>query len=307
MKVAILADLHLHNFNSSEVRLDNGLAVLSEVSSYANNKGINYILLAGDLFHTFGTLNSLVINRTLETFYKLEQTYPKIKFIAISGNHDQASRNTLKNQSETSIQYLTVLNNFIRIDNDIYTLDKGFKVLGIPYYEPFDLEEVLSAYENKGLLDDVGNTIVLMHQTPVGLFNSFIPTDLDPEDLSFFKAVFYGHIHRHQKLTKNSYMVGSPIHIDSGDIGDTKGFLVYDLDTDKVTREELRIFEIPRTEKLVADAKINTSKMDLQKAPDELVDIYLQQLNITDPLTLQIGKQKINESYKNKTDRDRRV
>ena len=79
------------------------------------------------------------------------------------------------------------------------------------------------------------NPILIMHQT-VGF--PMVPDDIDPRHPLFdsFDMVFNGHIHQYSKVNARFINVGTPIHRDAGDIGQEKGYLIYDIETGKYER-----------------------------------------------------------------------
>jgi DNA repair exonuclease SbcCD nuclease subunit len=105
-----------------------------------------------------------------------------------------------------------------------------YLVVGCPYLaSPKDFDTVLTHFSNK--CEAVGKSphkrILMCHQTPTQIFNSFIPADFNIDDprLDIFDYVFIGHIHRYQGFGNNRFMVGNPIVQDAGDFGDRKGYL----------------------------------------------------------------------------------
>lgn len=234
MLVLSFSDLHIHNYQAHDrngSRLANCLNVLELVFKFAHKNGIDCILFSGDLYDNQKALPTEVVNQVFETFAKLFETYNDITFIAISGNHDHASKNLLSSPAVTALSHLDLMfTNFVLIDNTEFILADNLTVVGVPYYEH-------SEDFHKALADSLptlvqGCTILLCHQTPSGLNNPNIPfdTDVHNEIYDNFDLILNGHIHAFQEITPKFINVGSPLHRDLGDLGVDKGFLVIDID-----------------------------------------------------------------------------
>ncbi len=270
--MVIFTDLHIHNyqkFSNNSSRLNNCLDVLSEMFKIANKNNLP-ILFVGDLFDKQVLLPVEVINKTIEHFADLFDKFPNTKFYAISGNHDQASKNTIAKPAITALSSLDrVFENFILIDNETVKIN-NYVVHGIPYYEYIE-----DFYEK---LSNVKADILLIHQAPNGISDKYIHTNMDISFAKNFKLVLCGHIHKAEKLKDNFIVLGSPLHKDLSDEGQIKGYYIFDdynmtfypLDYPMFSSEEGKgDYYIPRIEKLIAkdevdiDFSAGTSKLEL--------------------------------------------
>jgi DNA repair exonuclease SbcCD nuclease subunit len=192
----------------------------------ADALGIQLILFAGDLYDQQKSLPTEVVNQTISTFRELFSKYPNIHFVAISGNHDHNSKNTSNLKAETGLTHLaTIFDNFLLIDNDYIDTGENIRIHGIPYYSHkahYDL-----ALEGCRMNLNTKTNLLLIHQTPRHS-NPMIPSDVDPTQYGDFDFVFCGHIHKRERVAENFVVVGSPLHRDLGDEGETKGFLIFD-------------------------------------------------------------------------------
>lgn len=247
-KAIIISDLHIHdyqNFNRKGERLANCLRVLDDVFAFADKHQIKTIIFGGDLFDTPKVLLTVVIHKAVERFKVLFDAYPDIKFYVITGNHDQPRKNLPNAPAGSSTDYLASVfpDNFINFDNTVKQVTETAWIWGIPYYEHPEhyskvLDDTVALVQQRN--DDLGGdgiteTVVdylFIHQTPVGIGNKMIATDTDPTDERYgaFNHVYCGHIHKRMQLAENFTVIGSPIHRDFGDAGETKGFLVVNLD-----------------------------------------------------------------------------
>lgn len=223
--MVIFSDLHAHNFlGISDDRLNIIKNVLSEVLEKARQTD-KIVLFCGDITHKHGYIPTVVFLALHEVFSK----YPDVTIYAISGNHDHATKNYLTSTALSSIDvFARALPNFINIDYKITKIG-GYHVVGVPYFHDnqdfYRLLETVNTSPN--IFEQPEKTILLAHQTPVGIFNSFIPADVDinHEYMQKFDYVFFGHIHRYQDFGNNRFMVGNPLVQDDSDIGNPKGFL----------------------------------------------------------------------------------
>lgn len=232
-------DLHVHNYTKYDKegsRLANCLSVVRTVFAYANKIGAKIILFGGDWYDTQTTLSTVVVEKSTELIAEMHQEYPDIVLYAISGNHDQATKNLWGKPAVTAINHLTrVSPNFRIIDNNAVVTESGCYITGIPYYEyPEHYKEALnSAVYTKGVCapDKNSPSVLLIHQTPDGLGNPMIKADTTVHDKMYnsFDLVMCGHIHQSQEITDKFILAGSPLHRDLGDAGDEKGIWVMDL------------------------------------------------------------------------------
>ena len=235
-----ISDIHINdwppliynNYEYPQDRLYQSLRVLDLISNNAHNLDVP-ILFAGDLFHKPKNLPNKVINEFIN-YYRLYLEDRGVKFIAISGNHDQDSQNFLDrgNRANSYINaFSKVFKTLICIDESSYT-NKNFIVCGIPYLTYNSgfkrclerLKQVVSQ-ENKlkillihtdlpGAKGIYGNEIGEHRNIPDNLNEFFKPFDL----------VLDGHIHLPQKITKNIQILGAPYQQNSGEMGIKMGY-----------------------------------------------------------------------------------
>lgn len=235
MLAVIFSDVQINSykqFNTDNCRLRNCLKAINEVFKFAAKHKIEVILFAGDLYDTQKILGTEVVNETISLFLSWSKSNPEIKFYAISGNHDHATKNLLHKPAVTALGHLSeVADNFYLVDWVNASLTTGIKVWGIPYFERKEdfrtaLTEVVgNAKESTGI------KLLMMHQTPDKLGNDMIPADISVDDPLFdcFDYVYCGHIHTHALLSPKFLLVGSPLHRTLEDVGLDKGFIVQDL------------------------------------------------------------------------------
>jgi len=239
MKVLVFSDLHAHNykkFDENESRLFNCLRVVENCFTIAHENGITYIIFTGDLYDQQKALPTIVVNMMIQVLFELFKAYPNIHIISISGNHDHSSKNLLDIEAHSALFHLDLIfDNFHIIDNkSLHIKDGDDNVVfhGIPYYS--HREHFLQKVKENPLEMNAKNYLMI-HQTPKHS-NPMIQHDFEGSELSNYDYVFCGHIHKHEQITNNVVLVGSPLHRDLGDEGQEKGVLIFDTKTDTYER-----------------------------------------------------------------------
>lgn len=235
----IFSDLQVHNykqFNEGDARLRNCLKIIYDVFKMADKHGIEVILFIGDLVDQQRSIPTMVVNGLIQCFKDNFDEYPDIVFVAISGNHDYATKNLIGSPAVTALtSFATIFNRFIILDNDILDIHYGggsVRLWGIPYYEYTEhfkerLQEVSTGADEIG-----GINILMQHQTPEGWVD--LAADISADDPLYepFELVLNGHIHEYRVLKQQSPLfisVGNPLPRDLGDLGQPKGVLAVDL------------------------------------------------------------------------------
>lgn len=230
------ADLHINNWKDAHTEKDGllrSLAPLVEIGKRATELNVP-ILSAGDLFHKPKSLD----NDVMGTFIDYFKTYIKKPFIAISGNHDQSQKNTLKHKSPSYVMtFSKVLDNLNCIDEIgmiIPMYNEGFQqihIKGIPYLK-HNMGFKKRLKKIKTQISKSSFNILIIHTDLPGAKDSHgyeinsaedIEGDLD-KYFKEFNLVLCGHIHRPQRLGKNVYMLGAPSHQNKGDMGIDMGY-----------------------------------------------------------------------------------
>ena len=228
------ADLHINKWKEppgyTGDRLLHSCRPLDVIGQRAKALGVP-ILFAGDLFHKPKAID----NEVIESFVDYYRTYIEdlgVRFIAISGNHDQSQKNTYKQKSPSYIKtFSKVFKTMQCIDNEVWT-SNSIVVCGVPYYtHNLGINKALKHLKRQVSLEKRFK-ILLLHSDIPGATNSAgfeikeshrIPKDID----RYFKAfdlVLVGHIHKPQQLGKFTWMMGSPYQQNSGDMGTEMGY-----------------------------------------------------------------------------------
>jgi len=212
MKLLLTGDLHNKSGINTRLLLD----YLDYLQEYYNNNNLDKIIILGDLFHKNSNIKADTFVPFFLKFWEMKQN--GVEFIFLVGNHDIYNRD-----------YDTIVDTFSPLGLVIkqYTeLELGGKKCGfLPYLlKPEDFPKNITSE-------------FLFTHLPIANFtfdNMYHVTEKHAFGYEYFKdfsQVFSGHFHRHQHQ-KNITYVGSPIQLYRGEIGQKKGFIVFDTDTE---------------------------------------------------------------------------
>lgn len=292
MKIATFADLHLgvttYGIIDPETGLNtrviNALHSFDEMLDYCIENNINDIIFAGDMFKN--NLPSPTLQKELNERIK-RGIDNNIKFYMQDGNHDVSPLETAKSAMDP-FNTLGIKNvKHTRFESEYFI--GNIRVLMLPTYcNQEEIEEILSRYN-----DDI-KTIVVGHNTILGakLNDWLIEANELAIDSKIFNqknvlAVVLGHLHKHQILSTNPliYYTGSLQRIDFNEESQEKGFVILDINDDKVNYEFID----------VKSQEFQTIKMDLRNSSNEQSELvyYINRFNLTDKIVriqLQINK-----------------
>lgn len=222
------SDLHLHNwtkFNAGGTRTDSSLSVLKMIFSLGIKHNVP-ILFSGDWLHTKESINMELAIKLAE-FYDMYSNELKLHVYGINGNHDFPFVNTYEKQSKGYLHTLLPYPWIKCIDFQSWKVSDKLMVHGIPYLDNnVGLKNAIKSIK----LDKTRKNILLLHTDYDGAkdTNGRIigsTENLDRTLLRKFDLVLCGHIHKHQKLSKNVYMVGAPYQQRFTDEGNEMGYL----------------------------------------------------------------------------------
>lgn len=236
--VIIASDLHMHNWSQFASADDEGrntrlsiiLDSLLEAVDYGMTQGAEEMYLAGDLFHTRGSLPPSVLNRVVECFKAI--TDKGLIVHAIPGNHDLESDDSreLTNASQVLSQ----------VGVNVYTdTQQVGNVVMVPWKSSLDkLRGELQTVAD--LAADAAELVVFIHAPLNGVIEGIPDHGLSSSELEAFgfKALFSGHYHNHKEVGEKVWSIGALTHQTWGDIGSRAGFILYDAAANEVTQIE---------------------------------------------------------------------
>lgn len=240
MKYIIFSDLHLHTYSGGvdpETRMSKRLliqkAILQQIIDLAIQEDAT-ILFGGDLVHAVGNVPVEVLN-VIHWFFE-ECKRLDVKFYAVEGNHDQVIRKSCP----ASHSILSPFQN--RSERNRELLLPSEAVIRLIDYD--EVDESIYNYKNTDIL--------VIHAQP-DLTNKH---DFHMEGVNWKKIaknnrlVFFGHDHTRRELSKNCYVIGSPLQLTANDIGEDRGCYLVNSEDWKVEFVKLDYPELKRLEKI---------------------------------------------------------
>lgn len=236
MKILLFSDAHLHTWKyGSKItpegynsRLVRQFGVLNMIGTYAYENDIENVFFLGDLFHTHSQVPTQALSLAHNAFWWFKHKF-KLNTTFLVGNHDMVD----KAGRIHAIGWLREYGNVIE-EQTTFTIGNQ-KFHALPYTEDeTKLNEFLSETPN--------GAIILMHQGVAGIpmgsgfvINEMLNSEMIPEQC---KHAFTGHYHTHKKVHDKLTIVGSMTQLTWADVGDARGWVVYDTDTNEVIHIE---------------------------------------------------------------------
>lgn len=238
MTFSVVSDLHAHawstfsgvNSDGVNTRLAYTLAELKRAAAVTKAQGGKLMVIAGDIFHTRGTIDPEVLNPVRDTFTDILQD---LDVIAIPGNHDLKTRDTRRLSSAVeNLAQINAPHRFMVYNEPTLAEVHGQWFAMVPWIED---PAVLYQTIEQLVTGQVAEDIVLVIHTGIDGVISGLSGGLAPNDLAQFgfSHVFSGHYHNHVDLGDEVYSVGALTHQTWGDVGTRAGFLM--VDAGKVT------------------------------------------------------------------------
>lgn len=229
----ILGDLHFGVGANDEFFFRSMITYMREIFIpwvEQNIKEGDMILCTGDVFDNDTTIRIEVYDAVCAIFEKLATLAP---VVTIVGNHDVVRKRTNEVNSLRGIGLIDGV--YVYYQPTIWELAYGQKILLYPWKKEIETIEDFD-------LDDEEVQILFSHAHFNGLAfdNEFVKKvdgeikSIDIKDLSMFKLVINGHIHRKQSVL-NILNVGSPWQLTHNDDKNQVGFHVLDLKDYTVT------------------------------------------------------------------------
>jgi DNA repair exonuclease SbcCD nuclease subunit len=275
MKILIFADLHAHPFgpystileNGMNSRLNDAVNCLEQMFTYAKSNSIDMVWFAGDMFHTRKTITVQAHKAVYDVLDKFHTH--RISVIMLHGNHDQADRSGNDHSLHSFREITKVVDKPTWLHVGGYDVDQAF-LCAVPYVEDVSAIKELINKKFAGCDTDIPR-FFLGHFGITGakLGADFVyenPHDASVDDLNthIFEAGFLGHFHLPQQVGTNFWYVGAPLQHTWGDVGQTRGFSVYDTLTKQYTTHELKAPKFVRL----------NNATECVESPDNYVQLY---------------------------------
>lgn len=239
MIYGVVADLHCHawsafsrpNSKGINSRLEIICNELYRVATEVKAAGGDRLIIAGDIFHTRGTIDPEVLNPVRDTFRFILELGVNINIIP--GNHDLKSDETKRLSS--AVENLNDVNRngvCVKVYNTVFSDSySNFEFVFVPWQS--NPQSVIEALRVVATHTDVYTTDVFIHAGIDGVIAGMPGHGLDPIELAGlgFRNIFAGHYHNHKRFPGNVTSIGAIAHHNWGDIGSKAGYLLVDSDT----------------------------------------------------------------------------
>jgi DNA repair exonuclease SbcCD nuclease subunit len=225
MKVALLTDTHFGVRNDSILFQDYFKRFYDDIFfPTLRERGIHTLIHLGDLFDRRKFVNFQILNRTRIDF--LERLEGEgIESHVIIGNHDTFFKST--NQINSVVELCSRLNGIHIYDEPEEIRVGGLDIQVIPWLNPNNMESGLRAIKRS-------KAPVLMGHLEITGFCMYkgSPCDhgLGRDTFDRYQRVFSGHFH-HRSSDGNVDYLGSPYEMNFQDMGDSRGFHIFDTET----------------------------------------------------------------------------
>lgn len=229
----LMSDLHVHNWSSfasidEEGRNTRLMHIIREVHrccAELRARGGRNVVIAGDVFHTRGSVSPSVFNPLRDALEDEENN--GMVFHIIPGNHDLEGRTS--NRLSSAVEMLGGLENvWTAHDPTIWSYCDEQTVAVIPW-EP-DLKTLLVKAKKLAEECDPSNADLIIHAGIDGVLSGMPDHGLTADMLADlgFKRVFAGHYHNHRDMGQGVYSIGAPTHQTWSDVGTRAGWLIVD-------------------------------------------------------------------------------
>jgi len=237
-KYIIFSDIHLHNYSGGvdpETRMSKRLLIQKSILQQVIDLAIQedaILLFGGDICHAVGNVPVEVLN-IIHWFFE-ECKKLDVKFYAVLGNHDMI----LRNNCPASHSILSPFQNREQRDKDLALLKPTIRFVD---YDQMDGVEEVKDYD-----------LVVIHAQP-DLTNKH---DFHMEGVNWKKIaknnrlVFFGHDHTRRELSKNCYVIGSPMQLTMNDVDEQRGCYLVNSEDWKVDFIKLDYPELKKLEKI---------------------------------------------------------
>lgn len=225
MKVAVIADSHIGARNDSEVFSDYFFKFIDEVFfPYLEVHEIDTVLHLGDLLDRRKYVNFKTLARLRNQFVKPLQMMGVTTHL-ILGNHDVFFKNTSELNSVTEL-FAEYPN--LHVYANPLTLNLGGLEVGmVPWINRDNYDQSLKFLETTKAEIVFGHFEIQGFQVIKGVRQEI---GMDRALFNRFDAVYSGHFHHRQESGNITYL-GCPYQITFSDLGEAKGFHVFDTET----------------------------------------------------------------------------
>lgn len=298
MKLLHTSDLHLGKNLLEESFYDDQKYILDEIISIIKEKKINVVMIPGDIYDKSipSSDASMMFDNFLTKLSKMN-----VKVLITSGNHDSNERLSYGSKifNEFNIHIATSYNGKIE---RVSIEDVDFYLL--PFLKPFHLKHLMDEKEyedinnsndmlkwilSKEKINKNKKNILLAHQFV--MWDGETPEQCDSESISLnnvgtidaidvnllddFDYVALGHIHRPQKIKRNTIRYsGTPLKYSFSEVNDKKSVVI--IDTNNIDNIELLELKPLRNMKVLRGTFESVMNME---PTDDIIKVELEDEN----------------------------
>jgi DNA repair exonuclease SbcCD nuclease subunit len=229
----LVSDIHAHAWSAFSTKLPNGRnsrlqIIVDELLRAAHEvkaAGGDTLVIAGDIFHTRGSIDPEVFNPVSDAFDEIIKLGMKI--VALAGNHDLKSNEST--ELGNAFQSFGKRPGFCVVTETTAVSIGKHTLIMVPWIPKLaDLKAVLEQ-EAKSYASHIHNIDLVMHAGIDGVLSGMPAHGLTPEYLVGlgFKRVFSGHYHHACGFEGGKvWSIGATTHQTASDIGTKAGFMI---------------------------------------------------------------------------------
>lgn len=233
MKSVIVTDTHLGIKNSQKFWLDLVYILFEEICDYCIRNNVKSIIHLGDWFNSRYSINVLAIEQSYKIINLLKEA--GIHLYIIKGNHDQYYKNQ---ENPHSLMIFNKFSNVTIVDHPL-TIEE---VILCPWQTIPEIEGkiLMGHYEINGVVTNASG-------------HKMENAKLSIKDFKEYDKVFSGHFHTKSENSNITY-IGSAFAMDFNDIGQDRGYYLYD---DGDIQEFIEFKQAPKFIKILCSDNFN--------------------------------------------------
>lgn len=251
MSILCIGDIHIKTNNTHLVDL-----LEHQIVEHVQNKGIELVILLGDILDTFERIHTQALNRAYQLIDSIRQ---HAKLYILVGNHDYINNQ----QFLTNQHWMNALKdwkNVVVVDTVIIYQNMLF----VPYVP---VKRFAEALETQSQIDWKTASYIFAHQEFKGCkMGAIISSEGDEWELEW-PMIISGHIHDRQQPQKNIYYIGASLQNSFGD--QTLPILLW-IEPHTNTHTEL-VLDLPRKKTVYTNIE-NIQELDLQQDIQQMIE-----------------------------------
>ena len=267
MKIALITDQHLDGRKGSLAFWNYFQRFYDDIFFPTLEKeGITTVIDLGDTFDNRKSVDFNTYHRVRENYFEKLKDY---KVHMLLGNHCTYYKNTNKINSPEIL--LENYSNIQIYSNPDHLKLGSKKFLMLPWINRENQQEVFKLLESSDADICCGHLELSGFEMNPGFV---MDHGMDPKLFHRFKRVWSGHFH-HKSKKGNIQYLGNPYQMFWNDYKDTRGFHIYDTDSDKLkyVRNPYEIFD----KIIYDDTSVDYNKQDVSDYKDKYIKLIVEE------------------------------